>query len=243
MANPEPLRGGFIADAVRVGDTVRKTPPADPAFVRGLLRHFEAHGWAGAPRHLGTDTDGRDVLTFVEGDVPWQGGPPPEYVRSPASLAAVARLVREFHDLTAGTPLAGGQDVVCHNDLSPKNTVYRAGMPVALIDWDIASPGPRVHDVAHVCWQYIGLGPAITDPGEALRLVRVVADAYGLPPGEPLLETIAWWQDRCWRGILAGADAGDPAMIRLRDLGAADEVRAAHRWSSENLRRDRPALG
>jgi hypothetical protein len=34
-------------------------------------------------------------------------------------------LVREFHDLTAGTPLATGGEVVCHNDLSPKNTVYR----------------------------------------------------------------------------------------------------------------------
>ena len=40
-------------------------------------------------------------------------------------LAEVARLVRQFHDLTAGTPLAGDQEVVCHNDLSPKNTVYR----------------------------------------------------------------------------------------------------------------------
>jgi hypothetical protein len=39
------------------------------------------------------------------------------------SLVTVARLVREFHDLTAGTPLAGDQKVMCHNDLPSKNTV------------------------------------------------------------------------------------------------------------------------
>jgi aminoglycoside phosphotransferase (APT) family kinase protein len=70
----------------------------------------------------------------------------------------VAELVRQFHDLTAGTLLADGQEVVCHNDLSPKNTVYRdlgRGLrPVAFLDWDLAAPGRRLHDVAHLCWQY-----------------------------------------------------------------------------------------
>ncbi|MEU8136458.1 phosphotransferase family protein [Streptodolium elevatio] len=64
----------------------------------------------------------------------------------------VARLVREFHDLTAGTALAGEHEVVCHNDLSPRNTVYRpvsgSRRPVAFIDWDLAAPGARIDDVA-----------------------------------------------------------------------------------------------
>jgi hypothetical protein len=42
------------------------------------------------------------------------------------------------------------------------------------------------------------------------------------------------WQDRCWRGIQAGADAGDPVMVRLRDDGAVREVRAAFGWVAEN---------
>jgi hypothetical protein len=37
-------------------------------------------------------------------------------------------------------------------------------------------------------------------------------------------------RDRCWRGIQAGAEAGDPAMVRLRDDGAVREVRAAFEW-------------
>jgi hypothetical protein len=35
---------------------------------------------------------------------------------------------------------------------------------------------------------------------------------------------------RCWRGIQAGADAGDPAMVRLRDQGAVRNVRADWGW-------------
>jgi hypothetical protein len=219
-------------DVVLVGNTVRKSPPQDPAFIRRLLGHFAQHRWGGAPRFLGVDDKGRDMLSYLAGEVPWQQDDQPLSIRSERSLTAVAQLVRQFHDLTADTALADGEEVVCHNDLSPKNTVYRdlgSGLqPVAFIDWDIAAPGKRVHDVAHVCWQYIDLGPQVRDTATAARLVRVIADAYGLTDRSALIDTILWWQDRCWRGILAAADAGDPAMARLRELGTVKSVRAAY---------------
>jgi hypothetical protein len=89
------LPGGFVGGAVRVGATVHKSPPADAVFVRGLLELFAGRGWAGAPRFLGVDDRGRQVLSFVAGDVPWGDGAPPV---DEAALAAVAVLVREFHD-------------------------------------------------------------------------------------------------------------------------------------------------
>jgi aminoglycoside phosphotransferase (APT) family kinase protein len=229
----QPLAGGFVNQVVRVGDTVRRPP--SPAYTRELLRHLEACHWAGAPRRLGLDERGREVLTFIDGHVAWEPDQPPA-VRSQESLAAVARLVRQFHDLTAGTELAGEAEVACHNDLSPRNTVYRdrgQGLrPVALIDWDIAGPGERIHDVAHVCWQYVGLGPEVADPADAGRLIRTIADAYGLEDRTALVGMILWWQDRCWRGIESAAEAGHPAMIRLRAHGAVTEVRAAHHWTA-----------
>ncbi len=234
------LPGGFVADVVRVGDTVRRAAPPGADSVHRLLRHFRARGWSGAPDYLGMDARGREILSFVDGEVPWRPGPPPYWVRSADNLARVAALVRAFHDLTAGTPLAGDAEVVCHNDLSPKNTVYRdtgAGQrPVAFVDWDIAAPGQRVHDVAHVCWQYIGLGPSIVDPGAAAHLVTVVADGYGLgqPDRAGLVDTILWWQDRCWRGIETAARAAEPAMVRLRELGAVRTVRAAYEWTADH---------
>jgi len=224
----EELPGGFVSAVVRVGDTVRR--PTAPPFVRRLLRFLADRGWGGAPRLLGVDERGRDVLSFVAGDVPWEVSLQEEF-RTDAALAGVARLVREFHDLTAGTDLAGDAEVVCHNDLSPRNTVYRRLLPVAFLDWDIAGPGLRVEDVAHVCWQFVGLGPS-ADPDRAAAQVRGIADAYGLDEREQLLDTVLWWQDRCWRGIEAEAAAGDPAKVRLRDSGVCDAIRAAHAWTA-----------
>jgi hypothetical protein len=220
----EPLPGGFVTSVVRAGDTVRRSAPEDPQYTRALLGWFGEQGWTGAPRFLGTDDQGREVLSFIGGHVAWEPAQPPS-VTSDASLTRLAVLMREFHDLTAGTPLADGGEVACHNDLSPKNTVYRdegAGLrPVAFIDWDIAAPGERIRDVAHACWQFLDLGPGVADVADAARRIRVIGDAYGLAGAGGLLDVIVWLQERCWRGIEARAAAGDPAMTRLRDGGAA----------------------
>ena len=227
-----PLPGGSVTPVYRVGDTVRRTPAARSAYVHGLLELLERSGWPGAPRFLGFDARGREVLSFVPGHVAWEPDQPAE-IGSDESLARAAGLVREFHDLTAGTPLAGDAEVACHNDLSPRNTVYRddgAGLrPAAFIDWDLAAPGQRIHDVAHVCWQYLGLGGGI-EAGPAARGIALVCDAYGLAGRRRVVDVILWWQDRCWRGIEAGAAAGEPAMAALRDAGAVREVQAAYRW-------------
>jgi Phosphotransferase enzyme family len=228
------LRGGSVNTVVRAGDTVRRRPGGP--FVHELLDFFERSGWGGAPRFLGLDEQGREILSFVDGYVPWQEPGMPG-VTAEASLVRVVELVREFHDLTVGTPLAGDAQVVCHNDLAPNNTVYSPGesglCPVAFIDWDLAAPGRRIHDVAHVCWQYLGLGPGAL-VGPAARGIRLICDAYRLDGRDEIVDVIMWWQDRCWRGIEAGAVAGDPAMFRLRNDGAVLEVQAAFRWVAEH---------
>lgn len=227
------LPGGFVNAVVRIGDTVRRPATDRTGFVSDLLMLFESRGWSGAPRWLGLDEEGRETLGHLDGYVAWEPRQP-DSVFSDDSLLAVARLVREFHDLTAGTAAAGDRDVVCHNDLSPKNTVYRpvGGQlrPVAFIDWDLAAPGDRIHDVAHVCWQYLRLGPEVADVAGAARRMRLIADGYGLADRRPLVRTVLWWQDRCAHGIDTAADAGNAAMIRLRAAGVVEEVRGAQRW-------------
>ena len=44
---------------------------------------------------------------------------------SDAQLACAAKLIRRFHDATAGSVLAGPEEVICHGDLGPHNTVLR----------------------------------------------------------------------------------------------------------------------
>ena len=64
------LRGGWMQKVVRVGDTVRRAPRGDVEFIRRLLRHLETAGFADVPRWIGVDDKGRDILSFVEGEVP-----------------------------------------------------------------------------------------------------------------------------------------------------------------------------
>ncbi|MEU2032137.1 phosphotransferase [Nocardia amamiensis] len=232
-----PLPGGFVNNVVRVGDTVRRRPSARAEFVHELLSRFERSGWTGAPRFLGTDEQGREILTYLDGYVAFDNGACTP-IASWAALARVAELIRAFHDLTAGTGLAAASEVVCHNDLSPKNTVYRdlgGGMqPVAFLDWDLAAPGRRIHDLAHACWQYLDLGPAITDIPTTATLLRLMCDAYGTNERDELLDTILWWQDRCRHGIETAAASGEPAMMRLRSAGVPARIRAARQWVTEH---------
>src|SRR4051794_41006818 len=89
-----PLTGGrLVADVVRSGDTVRKPASAASPFVGLVLDTLERHGFAGAPRYLGQDTHGRDVLTFVAGRVP------PRLQRwSDRQVFLAGRLLRGLHD-------------------------------------------------------------------------------------------------------------------------------------------------
>ena len=107
---------------------------------------------------------------------------------------------------------------------------------MAFIDWDHVAPGRRVHDVAHVCWQYLGLGPG-AEVGAAARGVRLISDTYGLADRSALVDTILWWQDRCWRGIIADTR---PAGERLRAAGVVEEVRAQYEWVAEHRERLNP---
>ncbi|MFC4020301.1 aminoglycoside phosphotransferase family protein [Micromonospora sp. GCM10011542] len=247
------LAGGFIAEVVRVGDTVRRTPPANLDFVAALLRHLAEVGADLAPDHLGIDALGRQVLSHLDGRVPWRDREDPAFFADPA-LIRLAELIRRLHDACAGTPLAGEAETVCHRDLSPKNTVYRdspAGpLPVAFLDWDLAAPGRRISDVAFAAWHWAALGEG-ADPAELGRRCRVLCDAYDATAVEPdpaalpraeLLDVMLEQIEDTWRGIDAGADRDEPGMRRLRAAGAVDGVRRWQGWLLANRRTVAAAL-
>ena len=65
-----PLAGGDVtAGVVRVGETVRRPTGPHSPLVHAMLEHLERVGFAGAPRYLGQDDRGREMLTYIEGDV------------------------------------------------------------------------------------------------------------------------------------------------------------------------------
>ena len=129
-----PLSGGRVTSGVvRIGNTVRRPLGPNSTFVHTLLRHLESVGYSHAPRLLGVDPQGREILTFVPGTVPTDLG-----YFSESQVREAARIIAGLHDATAGTPLAGDQQVVCHGDLRPCNCVLRFDVPVCLIDFDTA---------------------------------------------------------------------------------------------------------
>jgi hypothetical protein len=61
------LGGGTLTPVVRVGDTVRRPTGRWSWAVHALLLHLEAVGFERAPRLLGIDDAGREVLSFLPG--------------------------------------------------------------------------------------------------------------------------------------------------------------------------------
>lgn len=75
--------GGNLNDAVRVGGTVRRRAgPWTPA-VHALLRFLEREGFD-APRVIGMDERGREILEYIEGEAPTR--------RIPGYRSSLARL-------------------------------------------------------------------------------------------------------------------------------------------------------
>jgi hypothetical protein len=74
--------------------SARRTMPGNAAFVHRLLDFFAERGWVGAPRFLGADELGREVLSYLDGHVAWETEQPPD-VRSERSLTRVAGLQAE----------------------------------------------------------------------------------------------------------------------------------------------------
>lgn len=148
----ELVGGHLTAEVVRVGDTVRRTRGPHSDFVAALLGYLNDCGYRYAPRYLGVDEAGRDVLTYlpcVTSDHPNQ--------RTAGATAQGARMLRELHDLTAGHPLAGGDECVVHGDAGSNNVIFSEGAPVAFIDWDFAAPGRRLDDLAYLALELVHL--------------------------------------------------------------------------------------
>jgi hypothetical protein len=238
--NPDELEQRFedgnVSEVVRVGDTVRRTAgPWTPA-VHALLGHLAARGFEAAPRALGFDDRGREVLTYLPGR---SGSAELDGLRSDDVLVAVAQLVRHYHDavadfrpppdavwhFTVGAPRTG--DVICHNDLGPWNVIFDTARPVALIDWDFAAPAPRVWDVAYALWRFVPLynDKVFGTPAERAHRIRLFCDAYGLAERQDLLIVVERRQQVLLDTLVAWGQAGVPAFAAMLRDGHADGIR------------------
>jgi hypothetical protein len=259
------LHGG-IANAgavVRSGDHVLRPSNPNTPTIHRFLRALSDAGFDGASRPIGVDADGRERLEFVAGDVPVP--PYPEWSQSDAALASVARLMRRFHDAAAGAYPPGPDDtwsdemadpvggtIVCHNDVCLENVVFRDGEAVALLDFDFAAPGRRVHDLAIFARMCVPIDDDVNKarlgwlPGADLpNRLRLVADAYGLDAGGRS-ELLAALDDGITRGgefVLRRVEAGDRPFVEMwESMGGMARFDRRRAWWADQRPRFEAAL-
>ena len=251
-----PLPGGDVTEGVvRVGDTVRRPLGPHSPLVHAVLDHLESVGFEGAPRFLGLDDQGREVLTFVEGEV--AGRPHPAWVADEHRLVSLARLVRALDDAmidfglpaidVAPTPDPPGippprelaYEFIGHRDITPENVVWRDGEAYALIDFDLARPASRMLEVQNALMYWAPLC-APQDRGEHQqgldigRRCRTFADAYGLPAGdrEILIDDLSYGTERSWFLMRDRAERLGGGWARMWADGVGDLIKRRREWLS-----------
>lgn len=192
----ELLDGGstHVGQVVRIGDTVRRPRTAGAELAEAFLIHLERVGFEHAPRFRGIDAVGRQVLTFVDGDVTVE----PAWLRDDEAnrshLVSVARLLRLLH--TAGEDFVPPPGALprracpspgttwLHGDVHYGNLVFRGDEPVALLDWDFAMPGDALYDVVTLLFSARNPRPELPDEFEARAVsarhtLAALLDGYG----------------------------------------------------------------
>jgi hypothetical protein len=257
MPDEQRLVGGMDPrhPPVRVGDTVRRPAGSSCLAVQDLLLHLESVGFDGAPRFLGTDDQGREVLTWIDGEVPLP--PYPGWAMTDRALVDLGGLVRRFHEATAtfhgsiadwSTEWAdpGGGSFICHNDLYPENVVFRDGRVVALIDFAMAAPGRPSWDLAIAAETWGPLGdPDRRDQHpvnlDGIARLGVLARAYGLEPerAEQLVDVLILERAHATANIQAQMAGGNESWIRhWAEAGGTERAAADDAW----IARHRAAL-
>ena len=246
----EHFLGGIIG-ATRVQDTVRK--PAGPwtPAVQHLLRHLYEAGFTYAPRPLGTDAQGREVLSYIDGtpaNRPW----PPQLVRLDGVIT-LTRMTKQFHEAVdafrpsdpiwrIGPRGVKTGEIVCHGDLGPWNTLWRGERLVGLVDWDTAEPGPPILDLASLALNVVPLRDdeyameaGFTAPPARRERLSILCDTYGrYTPLDVAEYVLSLHQRELQRTLEWGAEGREPWATFLAQDDQASVRRDLH-WLEDHL--------
>ncbi len=233
----ERLEGGFDGGASLVDGVVRRTAGPWTSSVHALLAHLSDAGFAGAPRALGIDADGREMVSFLAGETVGNARPWPAWTHNSSALTDVAQWLRRYHAAVAdfvppedarwreGDTWRPGL-IIAHNDAAPYNAVWNADGLVGFVDWDMAGPVQRELDVAWVAFSWVPLhaphvvaAEGFTDLGSRLPRLAAFLREYGWEGTvDDLLDLIA---ERLTSqlALMTQAAATDPTYQRMLDAG------------------------
>lgn len=213
--------------------------------IHGFLQYLEEKGFYQVPRFLGIDEKNREILSYVPGTTFTEYPPLPVLGSEKQVICEIAALLRKYHDATLDyeikkediwvLPYKGNlvKEVICHNDFAPYNVTFSGKHPVGIIDFDSATPGPRIWDIAYAMYRFIPLGREIFEPEkQEYRIYDPLRDAdfrkegialffqaYGMERPEDFFEQVTMRIEYLIDTMEEGIQAGNEAFIRMKEEG------------------------
>lgn len=227
--------GHGITDVVKIGNTVRRTTNVWTQSVHALLKALRQNGFTAVPEVYGYDEKGREILSYIDGDV--YNYPLPMVARSSQALISAARLLRQYHDATVDfAKNYSGEwqfdeqlpvEAICHGDYAPYNCVMRGDKIIGIIDLDTAHPGSRICDVAYAVYRFAPLtapdnSDGFGDREEQAERLKIFCDSYGLEDRQALMTTVLSRLQVLQDFMHHRAEAGDKAYQDFLAAGHAN---------------------
>jgi hypothetical protein len=238
-------------EVFRVGDTVHRAMGRWSPAVHDLLEYLASVQFTHAPRVLGVDEEGREVLTYfngVSGRESWKEVVPL------AGLRSFAALLRSYHDAVKGyKPRSGLEwaladhaprsgEIVCHCDFGPWNIVWSGSKPIGIVDWDFASPAPAMYDVAYAleyvapfrddetCVKWL----AYPKPPDRRKRIEAFAKAYGLTTASGLVDEVVAVQEAAIENVRRLASMGEQPQAAWVANGYLKELADRVTWTKNH---------
>jgi len=146
-------------------------------------------------------------------------------------------------------PAAFRDGTINHNDRNLDNVIFRGGRAVALIDFDRASPGSAVWDVACAARLWAPLRDERDVPdalrGGSLDRLRTFVDAYGLAKSdrERMIDALVHTHDWCCRIVRDAVGAGHEPFGRMWHHGGERRADRTRQWITSHGEQMRAVLG
>ncbi len=143
------LSGGNMNSPILNNNMIYKEATSATSTIHELLCYVRAKGINWVPKSFGLNSEGKHVLSYIEGFVPQEvlG-----WIWNKNILKEVALKLRQWHDATVNFKYEKAQwlldndeinEVICHNDFAPYNCVFKDKTFIGLIDFDVCSPGSK----------------------------------------------------------------------------------------------------
>lgn len=247
----EKLNYGSVSSPVKIGNTVHRQAGTWTPTIHALLQFLNQNGFAFAPRAIGMDGQGREILDFLPGKAatrPW-----PTVLLTSRGLMQAAKMLREYHDAVQDfTPPSDAEwrigkidkkkgQIIRHGDLGPWNTLWQGNTLTGLIDWDLAEPGERVTDLAQMAYYFAPLRceegwqkAGFSERPDFKERLHILCAAYGDFKTDEVIAELLRWLDSELRRVRELGQKGREPWASFLHQGDDAEIVADMDWIKEN---------